>query len=93
VLARIGWLPETDAPGVLGVVRGIEVRRHPAARLRDDPQLWAVWDRWRSGYDRTPTDTEYDRISAWHLACLRQLRAAAAPLPRRDEEEPCPRQS
>jgi hypothetical protein len=88
-LGRIGWLPGLDAAGVLGEVDpdpehepgrplGVEVRRNPFAALRDDDELWAVWDGWRLGYRATPDPRELVELSAFHVECLRELRNARA---------------
>ena len=78
-LRSVGWLP-MDAPGVLAYVdpmddaagpgedpRGIEVRRHPEAILRDDPDLWDVVDRFRAGCPLEVSRAEYDSLTAWEI--------------------------
>lgn len=81
MLAAVGWLPGVDAPEPLAETSRGAVWRSPHAMLRDDPELWVVWDRWRLGYDRAPASEEYERMSAWHLDCLFALRTATTRKP------------
>lgn len=87
VLASIGWIAGVDAGGELGTADpdpenepdrplGVDVRRNPFAMIRDDPELWAIWDEWRLGYRLKPIAREYTALSAFHVEALRELRCA-----------------
>lgn len=86
LLADIGWLPGVRAKECLGYAdpivnesgrpNGIPVWLHPIAQLRDDPQLWRIWDEWRLGYMIEPERSELGTLSHWHIECLSVLRMA-----------------
>jgi len=103
-LRDIGWLPGVDAPGVLMFAdpleddsgqsphedpRGIELRRHPEAMLRDDPELWPVVDRFRAGVPLEVTREEHDTLSAWEIDARLIMLAAT----RREEQRQIRRSS
>lgn len=56
--------------------RGIELRRHPEAMLRDRPHLWAVVGKWRSGVEREVTHERYERATHFELECWLIMLAA-----------------
>ena len=58
--------------------RPVLLFEHPAAMVRDDPELWSVADEWVSGYWHEPSTTELTEVSGWLLSAVTELRAANA---------------
>lgn len=90
-LAAIGWLPGVDRrgdPSYLDPIddaqarpagesaKGVAIRQHPEAMLRDDPELWSVWDQWHVGVERSLSRDDYARLSNFEIESWNTLRAA-----------------
>jgi len=91
-LADLGHIPGHDSAHILGFLdpienarerpegedaRGIEIRRHPRAMLRDDPDLWDTVDRFCCGVNKDITHAEYESMSNFQLEAWLILRAAS----------------
>jgi len=91
-LHALGFVPGLDSPHILAWVdpiedadhrnenesaKGLPVRRHPHATLRDDPELWSIVDRFRCGVNKDLTHAEFDELSNWQLEAWLIMRAAS----------------
>lgn len=95
-LRSIGWIGE--APGVLQYVdplpeglrepdedpKGVAVYRHPEQLLTEDPELWDVVDRFRSGVPLSVSRPEYEELTGFEVDCLRIMRLAVGRQTNRD---------
>ena len=90
-LVALGHVSDTDSPHILAYVdpiesaaerpegedpRGVELKRHPSAMLRDDPDLWDIVDRFRCGTHKELTHSEFESLSNFQLEAWIVMRAA-----------------
>lgn len=68
---------EDDDGYIRETARGIELRRHPEAVLRDSPRLWDVVAMWRSGVERELTREQYAHLPNFEVECWMTLVSAS----------------
>ena len=98
-VALVGMSPIEDSPIVVAwadpienererpegeEAAGIPLHRHPELLLAQEPDLWAVIDRWRVGVTRELSRADYDAISGWEMEAWLTMRAAHAREERRE---------
>ena len=81
-LLALGHVPGCDSPHILGYLdpiddaedrpanedhRGMEIRQHPLSMLSQEPELWDIVDRFRSGVVKDLTHDDFDTLSAWQI--------------------------
>ena len=91
-LVELGHIPGAESPHVLGYVdpiekaserdktedpKGIDVRNHPRVLLNQDPELWAIVDRFRCGVKKELSHDEFDSFSAWQVEAWIVMLAAS----------------
>lgn len=101
-LTALGHVPDTDSPHILAYIdpieesghrnkqedpRGLEIRRHPSAMLRDDPDLWDIVDRFRSGVKKEMTHKEFEALSNFQIEAWLIMRSAHQRQEMRDIKE------
>lgn len=86
-LGKLGWLTGEDSAFVIGVVDGVELRRHPEILLAENPELWVLVDQFSSGARRKVDVASYDTLSNFAFVAIRTMAAAHGRETARDIEE------
>ena len=84
VLAYVDPIEDAHARPAGESDRGIPLQNHPAALVRDDPDLWRISRAFLDGV-RLPADADaWERLSGWEASALRTMQAAEARQMKRD---------